>query len=87
MVTDEKLVKETLDGNREAYRDFAQYMQKLSDVNYPQAERIILVMNNLNTHTPSALYEAFEPAEAKRILDRFEIHYTLNMEVGLTWPR
>ncbi|MBF0448725.1 MAG: transposase, partial [Magnetococcales bacterium] len=51
-------------------------LQKLVDEHYPQAERIVLVMDNLNTHTPASLYEAFPPAEAKRIADRLEIHYT-----------
>jgi len=45
-------------------------------VTYPYAERIVLVMDNLNTHTPAALYEAFAPSEARRILERLEIHYT-----------
>src|SRR6478736_6620119 len=43
---------------------------------YPDAERIVLVMDNLNTHTPGSLYEAFEPTEAKRLADKLEIHYT-----------
>ena len=46
------------------------------DVHYPDAERIVLVMDQLNTHTPASLYEAFPPAEAKRLADRLEIHYT-----------
>ncbi len=46
------------------------------DIDYPEAEKIVLVMDNLNTHTGASLYEAFEPAEAKRILDKLEIHYT-----------
>jgi hypothetical protein len=48
----------------------------LVDVHFPQAERIILVQDQLNTHNPSALYEVFPPAEAKRILDRLEFHFT-----------
>jgi hypothetical protein len=56
--------------------DFAPCMQYLVDELFPEAERIVLVLDNLNTHTPAALYEAFEPAEAKRILDRLEFHYT-----------
>ncbi len=56
--------------------DFSQCLQKLVDVHYPQAEKIVLVMDNLNTHTPASLYEAFAPAEAKRLWDRLEIHYT-----------
>ena len=46
------------------------------DLHYPEAERIVLVMDNLNTHRPASLYEAFPPAEAKRMWDRLEIHYT-----------
>jgi hypothetical protein len=46
------------------------------DEDYSEAEKIILVMDNLNTHAPSSLYEAFEPAEARRLLERLEIHYT-----------
>jgi transposase len=61
---------------RRTKKDWAKYMQELSDVNYPEAERIILVMDNLNTHKPSSFYETFEPAEAKRLIDRFEFHYT-----------
>ena len=43
---------------------------------HPHADKIVLVMDNLNTHTPGSLYEAFEPAEAKRLADKLEIHYT-----------
>ena len=46
------------------------------DEDYPDRERIVLVMDNLNTHHPASLYEAFEPAEARRIAERLEIHYT-----------
>lgn len=56
--------------------DWAIYIKDLVDNHYSQAEKIIFVMDNLNTHHKSSLYEAFEPAEAKRIADRFEIHYT-----------
>jgi transposase len=45
-------------------------------VHYPKAERITLVMDNLNTHTPASLYKAFTPEEARRLLERLEIHYT-----------
>jgi transposase len=51
-------------------------IRDLVDVHYPQAEVIVLVMDNLNTHTPASLYEAFEPKEAKRLADKLEIHYT-----------
>lgn len=56
--------------------DWAGCVREVVDRIYPEAERVILVMDNLNTHTPASLYEAFEPAEAKRIADRLEIHYT-----------
>ena len=56
--------------------DFAQVLQELVDVQYPQAEKIVLVMDNLNTHKPASLYEAFAPAEARRLMERLEIHYT-----------
>ena len=56
--------------------DWAEVIRKLVDEYYPDRERIVLVMDNLNTHHPSSLYEAFEPAEARRIAERLEIHYT-----------
>lgn len=56
--------------------DFANVVRRLVDVDYAQADRVILVMDNLNTHGPGSLYEAFEPAEARRILGRLEIHHT-----------
>lgn len=56
--------------------DWAEEIRDLVDVDFPQAEKIVLVLDNLNTHTAGALYEAFEPQEARRILDRLEIHYT-----------
>ncbi len=56
--------------------DWARQIQELVDVRYPEAERIVLVMDNLNTHTPASLYEVFPPAEAKRLADKLEIHHT-----------
>jgi hypothetical protein len=56
--------------------DFAQQMRKLADEYYPEAEKIRVVLDNLNTHTGAALYEAFKPQEARRILGRLEFHYT-----------
>jgi len=56
--------------------DWAQAIRELVDGHYPDAERIVLVMDNLNTHTPASLYEAFDPAEAKRLADKLEIHPT-----------
>lgn len=57
-------------------RDWALFIKKLVDEIYPEAEKITLVMDNLNTHNGSSLYETFPPAEAKRILNRLDIHYT-----------
>jgi DDE superfamily endonuclease len=57
-------------------RDFAHQMKWLADERYPDAERIRVVLDNLNTHRPAALYEAFPPDEARRILRRLEFHYT-----------
>nr|WP_130471739.1 IS630 family transposase [Candidatus Magnetaquicoccus inordinatus] len=56
--------------------DFAQVIRDVADNHYPDADKIVLVMDNLNTHKPASLYQAFAPEEARRILDRFEIHYT-----------
>ena len=56
--------------------DWAHVIQKLVDEDYPDRDRIVLVMDNLNTHKLSSLYEAFEPSEARRIAERLEIHYT-----------
>lgn len=56
--------------------DFAMQVKALADVHYPDAERITLVMDNLNTHRLSTLYEAFEPAEARRLIERFEVVHT-----------
>jgi len=61
---------------RRTKKDWAKCMRQLVDDIYPKAEQIVLVMDNLNTHTKASLYEAFEPAEAKRIADKLEIHYT-----------
>lgn len=62
--------------DRRASGDFAECMRDLVDEHYPKAERIRVVLDNLSTHTPSALYENLEPAEARRILRRLEFHYT-----------
>ena len=56
--------------------DFAFVIKDLCDGQFADAEKIVLVMDNLNTHTAASLYEAFPPAEAKRLADRLEIHYT-----------
>lgn len=57
-------------------KDWAYFIKTLADNQYPNVKKIILVMDNLNTHSPSALYEVFSPQEAKRIWDRFEFVYT-----------
>lgn len=62
--------------DRRTMIDFAHCMRDLVDFHFPQAERIVLVMDNLNTHKFASLYEAFEPAEARRIIEKLEIHYT-----------
>ena len=56
--------------------DWAHQIKDLVEGRYPAAEGIVLVMDQLNTHTPAALYEAFSPAEAKRLANKLEIHYT-----------
>ena len=56
--------------------DWAHQIKELVDERYPQAQRIVLVMDNLNTHSPASLYEAFDPAEARRLANKLEIHYT-----------
>lgn len=62
--------------DRRTRRDFAHCIKELVDVHYPEAERIVLVMDNLNTHTPASFYETFPADEAKRLADRLEIHHT-----------
>jgi hypothetical protein len=61
---------------RRTARDFAGVLRWLADDLLGEAEKIVLVMDNLNTHTLASLYQAFEPAEARRLAERFEIHYT-----------
>lgn len=61
---------------RRTSHDWAVQIKELTDFQYPLAEKIILVMDNLNTHKGASLYEKFDPAEARRILNRLEIHYT-----------
>lgn len=56
--------------------DWAHAMKILSDVHYPEAEVIVIVMDNLNTHKLASFYQTFEPEEAHRLSRRFEIHYT-----------
>ncbi len=56
--------------------DWAHFMRDVAEVDYPDAKKIIAVMDNLNTHGPGSFYEAFAPDEAKRLAARFEFHYT-----------
>lgn len=62
--------------DRRTKSDWALAMRELSDVHFPEAERIVVVMDNLNTHKPSSFYEAFSPEEARRLVSRFEFHHT-----------
>lgn len=62
--------------DRRTSKDWAHLMRELVDEIHPEASKITLVMDNLNTHAPASLYEAFEPAQARRILSKLEIHYT-----------
>jgi hypothetical protein len=68
--------REVLVTDRRTKLDWAQCVKTLLDVHYPAAARVVLVQDNLNTHGPASLYEAFLPAEAKRLADRLEIHHT-----------
>jgi len=61
---------------RRTRQDWARAMKELVDVYYPDAECITVVLDNLNTHTGASLYETFEPAEARRIWERLDLHYT-----------
>jgi hypothetical protein len=56
--------------------DFAYMLRDLSDTHFPKAKKIVLMEDNLNTHKPASLYEAFAAAEARRLVERFEWHYT-----------
>jgi hypothetical protein len=62
--------------DRRTKKDYALCLRKIADEMYPSAEIIVLVQDNLNTHSPTSLYEAFDPAEARRLMNRFEVHYT-----------
>jgi len=62
--------------DRQAAVDYAQILKELSDTHFPEANKIVLVQDNLNTHKPASLYEAFPAVEARRLVERFEWHYT-----------
>jgi hypothetical protein len=61
---------------RRTKADWAKQIKQLLEVHYPDAQKVTLVMDNLNTHTGASLYEVFQPSEARRLLDRLQIHYT-----------
>jgi len=61
---------------RRTAKDFAEVLRWLAEDVYPDAKAVVLVTDNLNTHTPACLYEAFEPERARRIAERLEWHYT-----------
>jgi hypothetical protein len=82
-VADVFMISEPLAGRRETVVtetrtavDFAEILKHTSDILYPYAEKIVLVTDNLNTHSPASLYKAFSPEEARRIVERYEWHYT-----------
>ena len=82
-VLDIFMIFEPLAGRRETVvtqtrtaQDFARILQYTSDILYPRAEKIVLVTDNLNTHTPASLYKTFLPEEARRLAERFEWHFT-----------
>jgi hypothetical protein len=62
--------------DRHAAPDYAQVLKELSDEHFPNAEKIVLVQDNLSTHTAASLYTAFPAPEARRLVNRFEWHYT-----------
>jgi len=68
-----------------AATDYAQVLKELSDVHFPDAKQIVLVQDNLSTHTAASLHAAFPADEARRLVKRFESTRP-NMEVGSTWP-
>jgi hypothetical protein len=77
MVFEPLMGKRFVDVTRQRRKvEWATVMKQVSDVLYPQAEKIIVVLDNLNTHTPSAFYETFAPQEARRLVERFEFHFT-----------
>ena len=68
--------RQVMVSDRRTRVDWAHCVKDLLEVHYPDAEQIVLVQDNLNTHTPASLYAAFPPAEAKRLADRLELHDT-----------
>ncbi|MCL4553024.1 MAG: hypothetical protein M1305_05670 [Candidatus Marsarchaeota archaeon] len=77
------------DTDRRARVDWAHWVKDLVDVRYPEEKGIVLVADNLNTHKPMSLYEAFPPAEAKRVADKLEMQshwydHTANLQYSLS---
>src|SRR5450759_4264453 len=72
-LTGKRMVKVT---DQRTRKDWAFAMQELADGRYPLAKKIVIVMDNLNTHSPASFYETFEPQEARRLTERFKFHYT-----------
>ena len=68
--------REVLVTERRTAVDYAEAIQHLVDVSYPSAEKIVLMQDNLNTHKLASLYEAFPPEEARRLINKLEVHYT-----------
>jgi DDE superfamily endonuclease len=68
--------REVLVTERRTAVDYAAAIQHLVDVSYPRAEKIVLIQDNLNTHKLASLYEAFPPEEARRLINKLEVHYT-----------
>lgn len=61
---------------RRTKKDWAHFMQEVLEEHYPDAAKVVVVLDNLNTHTPASFYEVFPPEQAKALIDRLEIHYT-----------
>ena len=64
------------EGGQRTVRDYAEVIELLCDGMFPEAEKIVLVQDNLNTHTPISLYKVFEPEKARRLAEKIEWYYT-----------
>jgi hypothetical protein len=62
--------------------DFAHVIQELVDAHHPQAEKLVLALDNLNTHKLASLYETYAPADARQLMERLEMHYTPKQGAG-----
>ena len=79
--------REVMAGERRTRQDFARCLRELADIHYPDAERIVLVMDNLNTHSLASLYAAYPPEQARRWRNGLRFIIPPNMVHGLTWRR